>query len=284
MYSKRHILVLLLSTAALEAGFTQGRVIERSASNSVGPARFQLVTHLHELESERDYSLSIHLLDGLLSRERDNYLIHYELAIALIKDRDFSRAKRQLINTIALMPNFASPHNLLGRLVYKKNRTASFMALCFYNLLAPGSIQARRNISYLKELSSRLVSSVNRRGEKTAKHGIAYRSAANDFSSIDLILNAENSMNKAFPVDDPDYFLTRFNWFCESLQENSKDQSGFFWKFYAPYFIDIYKRGDARAAVWIIFDKTPRTAEMADRISRFKAWNALYISKRLYGF
>lgn len=281
MLCKRYSALLLLCICAVQISFAQLREITDSRNCD----RACVLERALELEYRKDYKGAIALLKHALAEAQDDYKLHYELAVALIKGEDLARAQAHLISTIALMPNFAPPHNLLGRLVYKQNRTASFMALCFYNLLVPQSAEAHRNFCYLRELSGRSVAGEQHTGPQAvfSPEG-THRKRANDFSAVDVILNAENSMNQPISADDPDYFLMRFNWFCKSLQKNATDQSGFFWKFYVPYFVDIYNRGYARAAVWILLDRSPKNVELAREIQRFKAWNRRYILKRLYRF
>ncbi len=265
MCSSKYIFAFVSLVSMLEGGSAQQAPI-RPAALDMRSRRLQnsyLISRVRELEDEKNRDKVTALMN--------NYMIQYELALTYIEKRDHTRIEKHLENAITLQPDFALPHNLLGRLEYKKNRTPAFMALCFYNLLTPQAEESRDNLLYLKELLSRIV--------LTTPHSA---DLPNDFSSVDLSLNAKNTINSSFSNGRPDYFLMRFNWLCRALIENSAHQAGFFWNFYAPYFIDVYKLGYAQAAVWILFDKPAKNPELANRISEFKAWNKNYILKRFY--
>ncbi len=276
MRFNKFIFTLLLIIFVLEAGFAQRESTPHALLTSRDRIRqnSHLIDRARRLEDEKRFDRVIKLLRDVLSSGKINdYKIYCELGFAYAQNRDLERAKKYLENAITLQPDFPIAHNQLGRLVYKQNRTASFMALFFYNLLAPHSIEASQNLSYLKELLIRPVF--------TASHN---EKPLDDFSSVDAIMNAKNSINQSLSNDYPAYFLMRLDWLCISLMENSADQTSFFWRFYAPYFIDMYKLHYSKAAVWSLFGQPAEDPELANEVKGFNKWSKKYILKRLYDF
>ena len=118
----------------------------------------------------------------------------------------------------------------------------------------------------------------------TTKDG---KAKENSFSSSELILATIPSLapqvEKALKIKtDVGKFSYRFQMICNTLSKNKNDNFGFFWEYYAPYFIEMkdknfvetfsyivfYSSGDAKVKKWI-------KSHQAE-ITKFFEWSDAY--------
>ena len=107
----------------------------------------------------------------------------------------------------------------------------------------------------------------------------------NNFRMVDLMLTLTAGLNLGQAdkkASDIEKFISNFEMICTSLMQNKKENSGFYWEFYAPYFIEMKDKdlvktfgyivhsesGDKSATKWLKSHKT--------EVDEFYEWSVLY--------
>lgn len=134
------------------------------------------------------------------------------------------------------------------------------MALCRLVVLEPTSDRAKDDVGYMQEIMAG-------NAEKNASGGITIHVDAssigdsakkeNNFSMVELIL----SMGAAMPLDTlhlntSSKFAFNFKAFCRELKETKNKNYGYYWEYYAPYFIDMNDKDLVETFAHIVFAST----------------------------
>jgi len=78
----------------------------------------------------------------------------------------------------------------------------------------------------------------------------------NNFSVTDMILSMETAMDfdeKNNNKTEVEQFIRKFNTICSSLKESKKENHGFFWDYYVPYFIEMKDKKLVEAFSYVAF-------------------------------
>ena len=78
----------------------------------------------------------------------------------------------------------------------------------------------------------------------------------NSFTATDLILSLDAAMDfdkKNKEKNEVEQFTRKFETVCASLKETRKDNYGFFWDYYVPYFIEMKDKNFIKTYSYIAF-------------------------------
>jgi hypothetical protein len=85
---------------------------------------------------------------------------------------------------------------------------------------------------------------------------------------------------------DVEKFIRKMETICSSLNETGKNSSGFYWEYYAPYFIDMKKNNLVETFAYIAFAST-ETEDVASWLKahssetdHFYEWSNAYYKKK----
>ncbi|MBI3234639.1 MAG: hypothetical protein HYZ42_11475 [Bacteroidetes bacterium] len=110
----------------------------------------------------------------------------------------------------------------------------------------------------------------------------------NNFRQTEMILSMMNALNFNFdskPTNETEQVLSKFNILFGSLKTNQKDNNGFYWEFYAPYFIELYEKGYLERFVYIISASNgdKKVAKWLKKhqkqLDEFNAWSNAFVWK-----
>lgn len=192
------------------------------------------------------------------------YQLYFNKGVTLSGMNKLDEALECFEKSVKLNPNHASSHNAIARISSK--RIPSVMAYCRFLSLEPQGKRAKEN---LVELKKKLIGNV----EKTGKNAITInidgsmlndttedgKNKENNFSSVDMILSFSSALDhddKNKKKSEVELFINKMEVICSTLETTKKDNHGFYWDFYAPYFIEMDKNGMIEAFAYIAFSSS----------------------------
>lgn len=179
----------------------------------------------------------------------------------MVSVKRYDEAETCYQKALMLNPDHAGSNNALGRILYiQDKRIPALMALCRLIVLEPTSDRAKDDVGYLQEIMAGNV-------EKNASGGFTIHVDAssidstnkkeNNFSMVELIL----SMGAAMPLDTlhlnaASKFALSFKAVCNELKESKGKNHGYYWEYYAPYFIEMNEKDMVETFSHIVFAST----------------------------
>jgi tetratricopeptide (TPR) repeat protein len=205
------------------------------------------VTYGNASDGLKKTDKSIEIYDEGIKLFPDYYQLYYNKGITLSSVKKYDEAILCFQKAIMLNPKHASSHNAIARLSNITNkRIPSLLAYCRFLAIEPQSDRARENLSSLQKI---MKGNVKETGEKSVTInispdmlGVNGKQKENSFTSTDLILSMDAAMDfdeKNKKKTDVEQFIRKFETVCASLKETKKDNYGFFWDYYVPYFIEM---------------------------------------------
>jgi len=222
------------------------------------------VNYGNSLDAINKSKEAIEIYDEGLKLFPDYYQLYFNKGVTYSILNKFDESIACFQKALTFNPNHASSHNGIGRLEnIKERRIPSIMALCRFLVVEPQSKRAAENLGLLKEL---MTANVEKTGDnnininlnlnvvsESSKKG---KVVENDFSSTDLI----STMDIALDFDDKykdktevEKFFRKMGTICSSLNETKKKNKGFYWEFYAPYFIELQKNNFIETFSYLVY-------------------------------
>lgn len=223
----------------------------------------------------------------------DYYQLYFNKGVSLIHMKNYEESLECFQKAVQLNPNHASSHNGIARIVNGEHKKVpAILAYCRFLSLEPTSKRAQENLSFLKEL-------MKGSAEKTGKKSITItldsgslgdttadgKNKADNFSMAEMLLSMESAMDfdkKYKKETEVEQFIRKFGTLCSILSESKKDNSGFFWEYYAPYFIEMKEQKLVETFGYIAF-ATSDNAEVSkwlkehkEEIGKFLDWSKGY--------
>jgi Tfp pilus assembly protein PilF len=207
---------------------------------------------------------SIAIYDEGIRQFPDYYPLYFNKGISLASVKKHDEAILCFQKAIILNPKHGSSHNAIARLSNINNkRIPALLAYCRFLTIDQLSNRAKENLSAMQKL---MRGSAKETGEKSVTINISSdmlgdtkadgKSKENSFTSTDLLL----AMDAALDFDEKnkrktevEQFIRKFQTVCASLKETKKDNYGFFWDYYVPYFTDMNDRNFLETFAHIAF-------------------------------
>jgi hypothetical protein len=137
------------------------------------------------------------------------------------------------------------------------------MAYCRFLSIEP---QGSRAIDNLNNLKNVFISNVKETGKNAVTINVSSdmlkdttangKKKENNFSSTDFILTISASLDfdqKNKKKTDVELFIKQMELMCSSLKESKKDNIGFYWEYYAPFFIELHDKKLVEPFAYILF-------------------------------
>jgi hypothetical protein len=146
---------------------------------------------------------------------------------------------------------------------YKNKRIPALLAYCRFLAIEPQSKRAKDNLESVKLITKG-------GAEKTGKNSITIninsdvlgdttadgKPAENSFISTDLILAIGAGLDfdkKNKKSTEAEQFIRKFESVCSSIKETKKDNYGFYWDYYVPYFTEMKDKNFLTTFSYIAF-------------------------------
>jgi len=212
----------------------------------------------HELHSYIVYGTALDMLGKTKKsikvyeaalKDYDHYLLHYNHAISCFNIGEIDKAYESAINAILNNSSHASSHLLLSKIMEKQgSRIKTVLPLYFFLLIEPNSARSQ---SVYEMLISKLDYGVKKTSEKNIDVSIPFNTSQDsDFGAAEMMI----SLTKASNFSEENANKTEMELFAENnesifsvLGELKKDNKGFWWEFYVPFFYDIVQNNHTKA-------------------------------------
>ena len=222
------------------------------------------VTYGNALDGLKKSDRSIEIYDEGIKQFPDYYQLYFNKGISLSSVKKYDEAILSFQNSLMLNPKHASSHNAIARLSNIRNkRIPALLAYCRFLAIELQSNRAKENLSNLQKIMHGNV-------EETGKNSITLnidpdmlgdttangKPKENSFATADLILAIDAAMDfdkKNKKKTEVEQFIRKFETVCASLKETQKDNYGFFWEYYVPYFIEMKDKNLLETFAYIAF-------------------------------
>lgn len=239
---------------------------------------------------------SIEIYDEGIKLFPDFYQLYFNKGITLASVKKYDEAIICFQKSALLNPKHASSHNALARLLnIKGKRIPSLLAYSRFLIIEPQSKRAIENLAGLQKIMKGNV-------EQTGKNSINInlspdmlgdttsdgKAKENSFTSTDLILAMTAGLDydkKNKKKTEVEQFLRKFETVCESLKETKKDNYGFYWDYYVPYFTEMKDNNLIETFSYIAFasSEDPDVAKWLrshkSNIEKFFDWSQNFVWK-----
>ncbi|MBN2747019.1 MAG: tetratricopeptide repeat protein [Bacteroidales bacterium] len=172
-------------------------------------------------------------------KDFDNYLLYYNYAITCFNSGETDNAYDAVIKAINNNSSHASSHLILSKIMEKKgSRIKAMLPLYFFLLLEPNS--GRSAIEY-QTLRNYIDHGVSQTSEKNV-NVIVPMDKDSDFGAAEMMISlsrASNSLEENKDKSDQELFAENNDGLFKILGELKKDNSGFWWDFYVPFFYEL---------------------------------------------
>lgn len=194
-----------------------------------------------------DYDAAVLTLKDGINKFPDDFFLYYNLAFTQLNSSQYSQAEASAKKAVALKPDFAGSHLVLGQsMFYQNKRVPSMLALYYFLLLEPNS---PRSASALTLIDQAVNLGITKEGDKI---NVQIPNKENDeFGTADVII----SLTQANRYDEKNKSKSEQQIFCENtrtlfvtLGENSKTgNKEIWWSMYVPFFYEMTKNDNVDA-------------------------------------
>lgn len=274
---------------------------------AVNTALKTIETHPNDINLEGVYVTCGNAYDGLKKTDKaietydegikkfpDAYQLYFNKGITLSTVDKPDEAIACFQKAVILNPNHPGSNNAIARLMKQQNRRiASILAYSRFFILEPQSNRAKANLTSLQSLLNANVKktgknsiSLNISPELLADTTINGKPKENSFSSVDLLLSMSTALNydkKYKKYTEVEHFIRNFGAICSSLKETQKENYGFFWDYYVPYFIEMNEKNFTETFGYITFasseseDVSKWLKSHQKEVDEFYKWSENYL-------
>lgn len=213
----------------------------------------------------------------------------YNLGVTYFNLGKFKEAEYEFCWSASCEPDHASSHyNLMLTMDKKQNRIASMLACCRFLILEKEGLRMEKALMFLQQT---IRGNVSVNGDNqisiTLSPNVTGREEKNDFSKVDLMLSMATVINLGKEMEnktESERFVRNITALFTGLKEFLPEGKGFFWAYYAPYFIDLLNSGHVEAFAYSIlaykagapFDVKDWMEKNKSKVSNYLAWNKSY--------
>ena len=207
---------------------------------------------------------AIEMYDEGIEQFPDFFLLYFNKGITLSSVEKYDEAIICFQKSVSLNPQHSSSHNALGVLLdINGKRIPSLLARSRFLILEPQGERAQANLASLQRI---MKGNVEQTGKNSVTINISpdmlgdsitdVKSGENNFTSTDLILTMTAALDydkKNKKKTEIEQFIRKFETVCSSLKETQKDNYGFYWEYYVPYFIEMRDKNLIETFAYIAF-------------------------------
>ena len=250
---------------------------------SISFSKRAIKTHSHDPELKTVYVSYGNALDGLGKTDKsiDIYnegikmfpvyaQLYYNRGISQNELHKTDEALHSFQKSAELNPDHAASHNAIGNLLFNHNNIASLLAFCRFLTLESGTKQSTDNLeNTLKIMNAHVTKSPEDRISVTVSPDMIdpnKKNQQNNFSSVELELALSSALDNdstSIHKTAVEKFTRKFSALCGYLKETEKDNYGFYWDYYVPYFIEMNDKGFVTTFAYVAFTTT-KTADVTD--------------------
>ena len=224
------------------------------------------------------------------------YQLYFNKGITLESDKRHDEALLCAQKSVILNPKHPGSHNMIAIILKNQNkRIPAILAYGRFLVLEPQSDRAKNSLKSIQNLLSENVkqnsdNSVSINLDPALMKSITGngKPKENNFNSIDLLLTLNSALDsdpKFKTEKDVEKFIRKIDTICSALKTAKNANSGFYWDYYVPYFIDMKNRNFIETFGYIAFASTEDPDVMTwlkghkTELDKFFEWSSAFAWK-----
>jgi tetratricopeptide (TPR) repeat protein len=238
------------------------------------------VTYGNALDGLKKPDQSVEVYNEGLKQFPTYYQLHFNKGITLTGVQRYEEAIVCFQNSVKLNPQHGSSHNAIARISFMSNkRIPALLAYGRFLAIEPGGSRAKENLTSVQKI---MTANVEKTGENSINLAISPdmlevpgkgTPKENSFASADLILAMSSALDydkKNSKKTAVEQFIRKLESICEILKETQKDNYGFYWTHYVPYFIEMKDKKHIKAFAYIAFSSSD-DSDVSDWLTSHKS-------------
>jgi len=203
-----------------------------------------------------------------------NHLLYYNMALTLLKLKDYAAVEDALQKALKINPHHASSHLLLGNsMIVQGKRVKGILALYNFLLLEP---KGNRTTAALQALEDQFKKGFKKMPDEEDE----FYTAELMLPTLESAKNNEGNKDKSWHV----LFAEKTNGLFEILGDLKKDRKGFWWNFYVDYFATLAANQHTEAFSYYITQSkddvyTGWMQSNTTKMETFSEWYTKYLHK-----
>ncbi len=204
---------------------------------------------------------SIEIYDEGIKLFPDYFMLYFNKGVTLSSVKRYKEAINSFEKSVQINSKHASSHNALARILFLNGeKIPSLLAYCRFLALEQQTKRASENLQSVNEI-------LKGTAKKTGKNSVSIsldpaklkdstETTENNFRSTELILMLSGALDfekKNKNKSEIELFTDKLKTVCASLSELKENNSGFYWNYYAPYFISMKENNLVETFVHIAF-------------------------------
>lgn len=247
------------------------------------------VTYGNALDMLDKATESIAAYDMGIKQFPNEQMLYFNKAITLRGLKRNSEALIALEKSILLKPDHPGSHNAISLILRDQGNYIGSLLACFrFFTLEPTSTRATNVLDRAKEL---MKAGVTKQGDKNINIVLpsGEKSKENTFQTAYTMLSMAAALDYGAEYNnetDVQRFKRKFDAICAALEVSQKENSGFLWSYYVPYFLELKAKGFSEIFANVAFaslKKPEITKYLQDnnpKLKIFAAWADAYQWKR----
>ncbi|MFM9984352.1 MAG: tetratricopeptide repeat protein [Flavobacteriales bacterium] len=268
---------------------------KRAISNHKGDPLLASVysTYGSALDALKKNDEAIDIYNEAISQFPDDYLLHFNLGVSISVNEDYDKALLSFHKAAELNPMHAGTHRIIGLIQAQKgNKIPAIMALSRFLVVEPEGPRAEYCLSVLRDL-------IAGSSQKTGKNSISItlngdilgdttatgKPNPNNFGMVEMMLSLSGALDltKANKKDSEAIkFKNRMQSVASALASGKNEGNGFYWEYYAPYFIAMNDMGHLETFSNVAFASLKNSKikkwikKHPNEIAKFYKWSENY--------
>jgi tetratricopeptide (TPR) repeat protein len=241
-----------------------------------GPRMQAYTMYGNSLDMQGETKKAIKVFEKAI-KDYDNYLLYYNYALTCLNAGETEKAYDATIKAILNNSSHASSHMILSQVMEKKgSRVKAMLSLYFFLMLEPNSTRSAANYQALRNF---IDLGVTQTSEMNINVSVPADKDA-DFGAAEMMI----SLSKASNTLEENKGKTELELFAENnynifsiLGELKKENKGFWWDFYVPFFYEMATKNMVKPFSYYISQSAGEEAikwieENDDEFEKFKNW------------
>jgi hypothetical protein len=238
--------------------------------------RTTYVSYGNALDGMGKPAKAIDIYDDGIKIFPDYFQLYYNKGISQNSLHKTEDALLSFQKSATLNPDHPGSQNAIGHLLFNRNNIPSLLALSRFMVLESSGTRAEQNLENIRKLTNPYVNKTDEGRVSIALNPDLFAPAKkpkpDNFRSAEL----ELTINAALDLDsanvnktEAEKFIRKFSSLCGYLQENAKNNSGFYWTYYVPYFVEMNDKDFVETFAYIAFSSS-KTTDVKDWLSAHK--------------
>ncbi len=236
-------------------------IIKKFSDNpALSHVYIQYGSSLDDLGKPKD---AIEIYDEGIKSFPNVFLLHFNKGLTLQKLEKYEDALLSYQASLKLKPTHSSSNLFTGLLLQPINKIPALLAYATFMAIEP---KTKRSEEALQRIEYIIGANVKKEGNNTSitldasmlMGDKGSKKAENNFRMVELIFSFSNALDGNKSVDSVfaspvEKLSLKLQLLINSLAENMKDNKGFYWEHYVPFFVDMKEKNLVGTLCYLIY-------------------------------